>query len=112
MMLYDDKNFIGNIIKKARKSAKMKQSVLAEKIEMSDKNLGNIENGKQFPQINNFFRILEVLQLSLEDFGVNTVKKENYKKFNLIKKIYTLNDIELDIYMELVNIIDKMAYNK
>lgn len=112
MMLYDDKNFIGEIIRKARKNAKMKQSVLAEKIEMSDKNLGNIENGKQFPQINNFFRILEVLNLSLEDFGVNTEKKENYKKINLIKKIYTLSDIELDIYIELVNIIDKISYNK
>ena len=64
-MMYDDKKFIGEIIKNARKNLKMRQSELAEKIDMSDKNLGNIENGKQFPQINNFFKILEVLNLSI-----------------------------------------------
>lgn len=31
-MIYDDKKFIGNIIKKARKNAKMTQTELSEKI--------------------------------------------------------------------------------
>ena len=56
-MIYDDKKFIGKIIKNARKKLKLTQAELAEKIDMSEKNLGNIEKGKQFPQINNFFRI-------------------------------------------------------
>ena len=74
-MIYDEKKFIGNVIRNARKRAKLSQAQLAERVEMSDKNLGNIENGKQFPQVNNFLRIIEVLSLSLEDFGINIEKK-------------------------------------
>ncbi len=111
-MIYDDKKFIGEVIKKARKSAKFTQAELAEKIDMSEKNLGNIENGKQFPQINNFFRILEVLNLSVEDFGVNSSKSKNEVRDALIQNIYLLNDTELDIYSNLIKYISKLTYKK
>ncbi len=111
-MMYDDKKFIGEIIKNARKSLKMRQSELAEKIDMSDKNLGNIENGKQFPQINNFFKILEVLNLSVEDFGVNIAKNENKLRNDLIKKIYEFDEITLKICSELINISTKLTYKE
>ena len=35
-MIYDDKKFIGKVIKNARKKAKLSQAELSEKIEMSD----------------------------------------------------------------------------
>lgn len=111
-MIYDDKKFIGEVIKKARKSAKLTQAELAEKIDMSEKNLGNIENGKQFPQINNFFRILEVLNLSVEDFGVNSSKSKNEVRDALIQNVYLLNDTELDIYTNLIKYISKLTYKK
>ena len=111
-MIYDDKKFIGNIIKKARKNAKMTQAELSEKIDMSEKNLGNIENGKQFPQINNFFRILEVLNMSVEDFGVKQDATKNDIREALIKDIYLLNSTELDIYLNLVKYISKLTYKK
>lgn len=111
-MIYDDKKFIGEIIKKARKKSKLTQAELAEKIDMSEKNLGNIENGKQFPQINNFFRILEVLNLSVEDFGVNANQNKNQMRENLIQNIYLLNDTELEIYSNLIKYISKLTYKK
>lgn len=109
-MIYDDKKFIGKIIKNARKSAKLTQAGLAEKIDMSEKNLGNIENGKQFPQINNFFRILEVLNLSVEDFGVNQKEKSDKIRENLIQSIYLLNDTELEIYLNILKYISQLTY--
>lgn len=109
-MIYDDKKFIGKIIKNARKSAKLTQAELAEKIDMSEKNLGNIENGKQFPQINNFFRILEVLNLSIEDFGVNQKEKSDKIRENLIQSIYLLNDTELEIYLNILKYISQLTY--
>lgn len=113
-MIYDDKKFIGEVIKKARKSAKMTQADLAEKIDMSEKNLGNIENGKQFPQINNFFRILEVLKLSVNDFGVKSEKseKKNNVRDELIQEIYLFNDTELEIYSNLIEYISKLTYKR
>ena len=69
-MIYDDKKFIGNVIRNARKQAKFSQAELSEKLGMTEKNLGNIENGRQYPQVNNFLKIIEVLNLSLKDFVV------------------------------------------
>ena len=75
-------------------------------------NLGNIENGKQFPQINNFFRILEVLNLSVEDFSVNSSTSKNTVREALVQDIYLLNDTELEIYSNLIKYISKLTYKK
>ena len=109
MKLYDDKNFIGNVIKTARKNASLNQAQLAERLDMTDKNLGNIENGKQFPQLNNFFRILEELNLSVEDFSVKSTGKEKTLRTNLLKDIYLADERELNVYSEILNAINKLA---
>lgn len=111
-MIYDDKKFIGEIIKNARKKFKLTQAELAEKIEMSEKNLGNIEKGKQFPQINNFFRLLEVLNLSIKDFGVNASDKFDENREKLIQKIYLLDKKEVEIYSKLVDFANSLTYKK
>ena len=111
-MIYDDKKFIGEIIKNARKKLKLTQAELAEKIDMSEKNLGNIEKGKLFPQINNFFRLLEVLNLSLDDFGVNSNNEFDEKRENLIQKIYLLGDAEIEIYSKLVDFAESLTFKK
>ncbi len=108
-MIYDDKKFIGDVIKKARKEANLKQSVLAEKIGMTDKNLGNIENGKQYPQLNNFFRLLEVLNLSVNDFGVKTRASQNDIREKLLYEIYVSSEKELQIYLEILNSLKKLV---
>ena len=108
-MIYDEKKFIGNVIRNARKRAKLSQAQLAERVEMSDKNLGNIENGKQFPQVNNFLRIIEILSLSLEDFGINIEKKIDDKKKNyLIKKMIEAKPSKINGYFEAIEFIDKI----
>lgn len=108
-MIYDDKKFIGDVIKKARKEANLKQSVLAEKIGMTDKNLGNIENGKQYPQLNNFFRLLEVLNLSVNDFGVKIRASQNDIREKLLHEIYVSSEKELQIYLEILNSLKKLV---
>ena len=108
-MIYDDKKFIGKVIKNARKKARLSQAELSEKIEMSDKNLGNIENGKQFPQVNNFLKTIEVLNLSLEDFGVNVQKRLiDEKKEELIKKIIEADEIHLKGYKSALELVENI----
>ena len=108
MKLYDDKNFIGQVIKKARKKAKLNQAELAERVGMSDKNLGNIENGSQFPMIYNFFRLLEELDLSVEDFGVKINSEKQKKRQKLLKMIYNASELELDVYIDILNSISRI----
>jgi len=109
-MIYDDKKFIGNVIRNARKQAKLNQAELSEKLGMSEKNLGNIENGRQFPQVNNFLRIIQELNLSLEDFGIIKQKTicDNKIKQELISKILKNPDNNLKLYSKAINLIDEI----
>lgn len=92
-MIYDDKKFIGSVIKNARKKAGLTQAQLSELVDMSDKNLGNIEKGKQFPQVNNFLHLIEVLNLHVKEFGVNFEFREDVKAKNeIIKKVLSANE--------------------
>jgi len=106
-MLYDDKKFIGNVIKNARKNAKLNQSQLSEMIEMSDKNLGNIENGKQFPAVNNFLKIIEVLNLSLTDFGIHPQKQKNKSKDELLELILNSSDYKCSAFLNIIKVFNE-----
>ena len=110
-MLYDDKNFIGKVIKIARKNAKLSQAQLSEMIDMSDKNLGNIENGKQFPAVNNFLKIIEVLNLSLEDFGVKNITKHATSKDRLIGIILGASENKCRAFLDIIKTSDKYIKN-
>ena len=107
-MIYDSKEFVGTIIKEARKKFGYTQAVLSEKIGMSEKNLGNIENGKQYPLLNNFFRILEVLNLSVADFGVNQRVSDNEFKAQLLKEIYFMPESEAKYFLEIVKSVQSI----
>ena len=77
---------------------------------MSDKNLGNIENGKQFPQVNNFLRIIEELNLSLEDFGViKQNSPNNPTQEELLKIIHTSTENQQKLYLEAIKFITKIT---
>lgn len=108
-MIYDDKNFIGAVIRNARKKAKLSQAELSEQLGMSEKNLSNIENGRQFPQVNNFLRIIQFLNLSLEDFGVALPKTElnNELKNKIISKFLSCTENKLKLYDKAISLIDE-----
>ena len=68
--MFNDKKFIGAKIKQARLTAKYSQCELAEKVGLSEKHISNIERGLNFPALDSFFKLCQVLNLSLEDFGL------------------------------------------
>lgn len=78
---------------------------------MSEKNLGNIENGKQFPQINNLFRIIEELNLCLEDFGVSNNKSIPGIRKELLQDIYLSSQSEIEVYNEILQSLKKLNKN-
>ncbi len=102
-MSYDDKKFIGEKIRKARLNAGLTQYELAEKIGLTEKHMSNIERGLNFLALNNFFRLIEELGLSLEYFGVNTKPEENLEKIELIDLIEDSSRKEIKAYKLLIN---------
>lgn len=108
MFLYDDKEFIGKKIKQLRTKAKLSQAELSEKIGMTEKNLSNIERGLQIPALNSFLRLLDVLRVSLSEFGVSSEDTENKNREELIKEIYLSNTKEIDAYLNIIRTVKNL----
>ena len=106
-MIFCDKEYIANIIQKARKQKGLKQSELAEKIGISEKHLSKIETGKNYPALDNFLKIIEVLGLSLKDFGVDSTDETSINKIKLQKIINTASEKQIDIYLDVLENLQK-----
>lgn len=102
-----DKKYIAQIIKNARKRQGLKQSQLAEKIGISEKHLSKIETGKNYPALDNFLKMVEVLDLTLNDFGINNEVKISQKKEYIQNILNTSTDKQLDLYAEMIDTIRK-----
>ena len=102
-----NKEYIAKIIKTARKSQNLKQSELAEKIGISEKHLSKIETGKNYPALDNFLKIVEVLNLSFKDFGLDDDCSVSEQKQYLQKIINTSSEKQLNVYVDVINTLQK-----
>lgn len=111
-MLFLDKNYLGKKFKEYRKKAKLTQEEIAEKIDISEKHYGQLERGCFSPSLETFFKLIEVLNIPLSEFGLknNNNNIENKLRDDLVKEIYSSNDNEIELYTEFVKSIKK--YNK
>lgn len=102
-----DKKYIAQVIQDARRKAGLKQSELAEKINISEKHLSKIETGKNYPALDTFLKIIDVLNLSLGDFGFNPIASDQPNKLLLQKIINSSNEKQLDFYADIISTIKK-----
>lgn len=70
------KNVLGSRIMQRRKQMGIKQSELAELINVSDNQISNIENGKSFPRLNSFIKICDVLDCNSDYLLSGIVRQE------------------------------------
>lgn len=96
---------IGLKIREQRKRLRMTQSQLAKKVGIHEKQLSRVETGHNFPTLENFFKILEVLDLKLSDFDeLNTYSKIRDDIIAILKK---MSDKELKIYLDIITVVKK-----
>ncbi len=99
----NNKDF-GKNLRNLRKAKGFTQEVLAEKAEIDEKHLSRIENGKYFPTYSTLSKLLNALDVSLEETGLELENVEENKNQIYIKAIQILNsasnDIELNCYLE------------
>lgn len=107
-MLYDDKKLVGSKIKQARINHKFSQIELAEKINISEKHISNIERGQNFPSLDTFFKICSVLELTLEDFGLKIKTSENKNMAILLNKIFKAREKNLEAYVKILDSLDSI----
>jgi Predicted transcriptional regulators len=72
---------VGSFIAESRKLKKMTQQKLAEKLGVSDKTIGNWENGRNMPDLSLFKPLCEELDITINDLmSGEEIKKENYQE--------------------------------
>lgn len=72
---------IGKFISECRKSRKLTQFELAEKLGVTDKSISNWENGRNMPDLSLFKPLCETLDISINDLiSGEKISKERYQK--------------------------------
>ncbi|MBO6195335.1 MAG: helix-turn-helix domain-containing protein [Bacilli bacterium] len=72
---------IGKFIAKCRKDKKMTQSELAEKLGVTDKSIGNWENGRNMPDLSLFKPLCNELEITINDLlSGEKISKEKYQE--------------------------------
>ena len=102
-----DKEYIGKKLKEYRKKAKMTQETVSNRIDIDEKHYGKLERGLFTPSLESFFKLINVLNIPLEEFDV-VEKQENNLKNSLIKEINLANDNEIEAFFEILKAVKKL----
>ena len=106
-MAYTDKAYIADKIRVARKKAGLTQIELANALGVTSKQLSRIEVGTYVPSLQSFLKMVEVLNLDLKDFGIETSENKNPVRDEIIKIINAADDKELDFYLKCLKTISE-----
>lgn len=96
------KSSFGQKLKQIRKSKNLTQAQLAELAGANEKHISKIETGVYFPTYKTLIKILEALDLSIEDVGLNLNAAEINNSPFYLKSIQIVNSAtseqELEYY--------------
>ncbi len=80
------KNLIGERIKNARNTINMTQAALAEKVSLSEEQIGALELGKFLPEVEDFIKILGILDINENEICITDSNSSDAEKTVQIKK--------------------------
>ena len=104
MVIYISNNqnaIIGLRIMQRRKEKHIKQSEIAEMLNVSENQISNIENGKSFPRLQNFLKLCEILDCNADYFLSGTIKKSVDQ--NIIDMVASLSLEEQKVIWKLID---------
>lgn len=109
-----DKSAIGKIIKKLRQDKDLTQEELAEKVDLSTNYLSKVERGMNTPNVETFLKMAEILDFTLEDFGINQTHKEiiDKEKEELLKLVLSSSSKDIYVYTKFIKTINETILNK
>ena len=112
--MIDEKNIVAALsflIKKQRKAMKMTQQQLAEKVGLSVRHIGKLEDGTYLPKFITYLKLAEVLQFDVSDITGLSQKAsppEETKILNLLKK---MKPDELELSRKMLELLVKRGAN-
>lgn len=93
-------NRLGNFIRNERLDMKLTQEQLAEKLNCNLSYSGNVGRGKNIPSLKLFCRIMQILNLSANEFIHPNRHAENSTYLQLIRLLPQCTPKELNILLE------------
>lgn len=99
MRLETDKKILGQIIRKYRKMKNYTQFQLAELVGLNEKQISRIEAGQNYPTYITFAKLIEALEIKLED--ITSQDKENPKQ-NIENMLKNSSELEYSMYFDIL----------
>lgn len=99
---------MGQRIMARRKSLRLTQEELAEKMDVSTQMISNLELGKKAIRPENLAKVCDVLDISA-DYVLTGAKKQNEEVNILIKKLMELSESELKIISSMINYMSEKS---
>ena len=95
---------IGKFIAQCRKDKKMTQSELAEKLGVTDKSIGNWENGRNMPDLSLFKPLCDELGITINELlSGEKIKESDY--MNKAEDNFIMLKKKVDTTLKLVNVV-------
>lgn len=105
---------MGQRIKLRRKELKIKQSELAEYLDISNNHISSIENGKQKPSMDIFIRLCEELKVTPDFLLLGSMHASNIP-LDILDKLQLCNQDDIELaknFIELLVERNKNSWNK
>lgn len=106
LIMYIDFKLLGKRISQRRRELGIKQNELAEKAEIANNYLSNIETGRSIPSLETFSRLCIVLNATPDSFLLGTVKTDDVTQ-SIIDNLKLCDNNSIDLVDDFVQMIVK-----
>ena len=96
-----DNKYIGEEIKKARKTKNITREKLAELVNIDEKQLYRIEHGLSSPKLENFLKIAQALDLKIKYFAESYLPQNNFNN-EFFEILQNSTEKELELYLDVI----------
>lgn len=97
---------MGTRIRQRRKTLKIKQSELAEKLDISNNHISAIENGREKPSLDIFISICEELRVTPDYLLLGSMHSNNVS-LDIIESLRLCSEEDIELIRELIEILIK-----
>lgn len=108
--MYIDFKLLGKRIAQRRRDLGYRQKELAEKADISNNYLSNIETGRSIPSLTTFAEICVKLNTTPDNFLLGTIKADNIPQ-NIIDNLKLCNDDNLLLIDDFIQLLLKRQQN-
>ena len=105
---------MGNRIKSRRKELRIKQSELAERLDISNNHMSSIENGREKPSLDMFLKICEELKVTPGYLLLGSVHANNIPQ-NITDALCLCSDDDIELASQFIELLvnrNKNTWNK